>query len=133
MLDRIVIKRVGALLIAAAALAALAVFVGPALSVSEKGITLASAPGSPPFGSLCWLYALTGVHCPMCGMLRSLIALLHGDLAASVTFHPAGPMMAGALVAALVAFLWRAKGGVARWLETGSIVAIIIGVIRWMI
>lgn len=48
---------------------------------------------------LCPFRALTGLPCPGCGLTRSLVALAHGDLAASLFFHPLGLLLALALVA----------------------------------
>ena len=39
----------------------------------------------------CWLHATFGVRCAMCGMSRAFCALAHGDLGASLGFHPLGP------------------------------------------
>ena len=38
----------------------------------------------------CWFHAVTGWSCPMCGLVRSVVANLHGDLATAWTCHPAG-------------------------------------------
>lgn len=54
-------------------------------------------------GPLCWVHASTGVACPMCGMTRSFVALLHGDAAGSFAAHPAGPFLALAMAALVVA------------------------------
>jgi hypothetical protein len=48
---------------------------------------------------LCPFRMVTGLPCPGCGMTRSLISLAHGDIAASLYFHPLGPALA--IVAAL--------------------------------
>jgi hypothetical protein len=39
----------------------------------------------------CWLHATFGIRCAMCGMSRSFCALAHGELGASLAFHPLGP------------------------------------------
>lgn len=42
----------------------------------------------------CPIKACTGVDCPGCGMQRSVIQLLDGDVAGSIEMHPAGiPML----------------------------------------
>jgi hypothetical protein len=128
----LLIRRATGLATLVAALVALAAIVGPALSVSSTGVYVGVSAGAHRLGNLCWLYDWTGIHCPMCGMLRSLIALLHGDVSTSVLFHPAGPVMGAALVGAAAAFCWRARGGVLRWLHVGATVAILTGVVRWM-
>lgn len=37
----------------------------------------------------CPFKKITGIDCPGCGLQRSLVALLKGDLAASIKFYPA--------------------------------------------
>jgi hypothetical protein len=125
-----ILGRTAGLLALAIGLAGLVLVVGPGLSATSHGVYLAG--DADPLGSMCWLYGLTGIRCPMCGMLRSLIAVLHGDLCASVTFHPAGPLMAGALVGAAAAFVWRAKAKALRWLQAGTALAVLTGALRWM-
>ena len=41
-------------------------------------------------GIPCLIKWLTGIPCPMCGMTRSLTALLQGDLDRSIAFHGLG-------------------------------------------
>ena len=38
--------------------------------------------------SICLFYNTYGVACPSCGMTRSYIALLHGDIHKAIYFHP---------------------------------------------
>lgn len=38
----------------------------------------------------CPFKSMTGIDCPGCGMQRSIIKLLEGDIVQSVSFHPAG-------------------------------------------
>ncbi|BCW99051.1 MAG: hypothetical protein KatS3mg024_1878 [Armatimonadota bacterium] len=38
--------------------------------------------------SACLTRRLTGIPCPTCGVGRSLHALLHGDIASSLRYHP---------------------------------------------
>jgi hypothetical protein len=128
----LLIRRTTGLAALAALLAALVVIVGPALSVSPSGVFVRGVAGETRLDSMCWLHRLSGLHCPMCGMLRSLIALLKGDLGASLLFHPAGPVMGGALAGATLAFLWRTRGTAMRWLEVGAAIAILTGALRWM-
>jgi hypothetical protein len=54
-------------------------------------------------GALCWLVAVTGQRCPFCGMTRSFVALMHGDVAGALFWHPAGPLLAAAMAALVVA------------------------------
>ncbi len=41
----------------------------------------------------CWLHDLLGVQCALCGMSRSFCSLAHGDIRASLAFHPLGPVL----------------------------------------
>ena len=51
----------------------------------------------------CPLLALTGLHCPLCGLTRSLNASLNGDHQAAVAFHPAGAFLLPVLLVILCA------------------------------
>ena len=35
----------------------------------------------------CWLYVLTGLHCPGCGATRAVFALLHGDWEQALAYN----------------------------------------------
>jgi Protein of unknown function (DUF2752) len=50
-------------------------------------IPVAWVTGGP---QLCPFKLILGLPCPGCGMTRSVVTLLHGDLAASLYFHPLG-------------------------------------------
>ena len=84
---------------------AAAVFVGGAL------LPPAWAAAGPP---LCPFRLLTGLPCPGCGLTRSLVSLLHGDLTAAVYFHPLGPIAACVLLALVIVEVrraWQAANG----------------------
>lgn len=51
---------------------------------------------------LCPFRRMTGHRCPLCGMTRSLAALLHGDLRSSAASHPLGWAVAVGTVACLL-------------------------------
>jgi hypothetical protein len=53
-------------------------------------------------GIVCPLRAATGIPCPLCGMTRACVAAVHGHLATSLAFNPAGILV---VLAALVALL----------------------------
>lgn len=50
---------------------------------------------------LCAFRIATGINCPGCGLTRSITALMHGDVAASVGFNPMG-----IFAVVLAVFLW---------------------------
>jgi Protein of unknown function (DUF2752) len=56
---------------------------------------------------LCPLRRLTGVPCPFCGMTRSVTALVHGDLGASLALNPGGILVVA--LAAVLLVLWRVR------------------------
>jgi len=62
-------------------------------------------PGGSSLPGLCWFRAVFQIDCPFCGMTRSFVALAHGDVAAALRFHPAGPLLFAAMVVALIAFV----------------------------
>ncbi|HYV85527.1 MAG TPA: DUF2752 domain-containing protein [Patescibacteria group bacterium] len=70
-----------------------------------------------PFDA-CVLHHFAGIPCLGCGLTRSIVRLLQGDLLASLRLHPAGPLIAGILAGQSVrqgieAFLARECGGTA--------------------
>ena len=77
---------------------AAAIFAGGAL------LPPAWASAGPP---LCPFRLVTGLPCPGCGLTRSLVSLLHGDVSAAVCFHPLGPVVASVLLALAIVELRR--------------------------
>lgn len=65
-------------------------------------------PGQPGHYLPCPTYALSGTYCPGCGGLRSMHALLHGDLASSFGFHPLVPVAVAAFM--VWGALWVRRG-----------------------
>jgi len=59
------------------------------LQPSEKGLSLFGCRW--PFH--CWLYETLGIQCALCGMSRSFCSFAHGDIGASLGFHPVGPFL----------------------------------------
>ncbi len=68
------------------------------------GARLADADRPLPF-DVCVFKHFTGRPCLACGLTRSLCHAVRGDWAQSVAYHPAGPLLAAAL---LVWMLWSA-------------------------
>jgi hypothetical protein len=107
-------------------------------------------PAAPPGGGLsvggttlpdaCGLKRIAGIPCPGCGLTRSWVAALEGDLAGSVAFHPVGWLVllyAGAQ--ALRHLLWMAvvpwRAGVERaglWLDRGLVLILAVLLVVWI-
>ncbi len=58
-----------------------------------------------PGPSFCPFRMWSGLPCPGCGLTRSVVALAHGDLAASLYFHPLGVAIVVGLLAIMLAEL----------------------------
>jgi hypothetical protein len=58
-------------------------------------------------GPPCPLRTLTGIPCPFCGMTRSVTAVVHGHLGASLALNPAGILVVVVAVWLLIA--WRVR------------------------
>ena len=66
----------------------------------------------------CLFSTVTGIQCPSCGLTRSVVAVLRGDLALSIAYHPAGIALVSVVFVALLVpeQTLRAWGGVSeRW------------------
>ncbi|MEO9330280.1 DUF2752 domain-containing protein [Gordonia aurantiaca] len=113
---------VGAAVVGCAGAAALAA----ACVLTPAGIE--SGPGICPFA------LLTGLPCPGCGLTRSWVALMHGDVAAAVRFNVFGPVflvLTAVTVVLAVATLVRRRGSpLANWrdLALGRAGAVLLGV-----
>jgi hypothetical protein len=58
-------------------------------------------------GPPCPLRTLTGIPCPFCGMTRSVTAVVHGHLGASLALNPAG--IVAVLLAIALLLAWRVR------------------------
>jgi hypothetical protein len=112
------------------------------------GAWLAPAPGGLAFPggartpSACWFHDATGARCPTCGMTRSYVAMLGGDVAGSFRAHPAGPLMLAATAAALAGIvlvavrrrrpLWGRRGFLDAMAWT-ALVVLVAGVARYFV
>ena len=56
------------------------------------------------WGGSCLFLRLTGWYCPGCGGTRAFLALIKGDIAASLQYHP---VVLYAIVFAAVFYLWQ--------------------------
>jgi Protein of unknown function (DUF2752) len=70
-------------------------------------------PVHPPLA--CPLRVLTGVPCPLCGMTRAVVAVMHGHLLESLRFNPAGVLVV-LLAIALLAGLRLDRVRIPPWL-----------------
>ena len=63
-------------------------------AASVAGLAAYAAPSLLTNGPvLCPFRRITGLPCPGCGLTRSCVAFLHGDLSRSLHFHPFGPLV----------------------------------------
>jgi len=46
--------------------------------------------GSIPLPGICTFRSVTGIPCPGCGLLRSMVSGIHGDVAKSLEYHRLG-------------------------------------------
>jgi hypothetical protein len=72
-------------------------------------------PGSEmPLPEICYAKRNLGFSCPGCGLTRSTISMMRGDLGAAWAFNPMGPVLFVLIVAQLPYRLWairRSKQG----------------------
>jgi len=62
--------------------------------------------------TICPIAWLTGVACPGCGMTRAAAALLRGDVALALDYHPLIPLIAALVIAGWAWWLVRRTGRV---------------------
>ena len=60
---------------------------------------------------ICPSRLLFGVNCPGCGMTRSVLLTLGGDLRSALSVNPAGPVLVAALVLLAAQLLFAAGAG----------------------
>lgn len=103
------------------------------------GVTVAAAlPPSAVQGGpiVCPFRLLTGLPCPGCGLTRSWVFAVRGDLAASVAAHPFGlPLLGLVLVLAVLTVARRLAGRAAPRLDDlvrhPATVAVLVGWLGW--
>jgi len=89
------------------------------------------------FGSACAFREHFGVPCPNCGMSRSIVLTMHGNMVEAMSLNPAGPLLVlGVLAAALllgIAAIRSRDFAARRWVMrsalaySGLYVAVLIG------
>lgn len=60
--------------------------------------------GNIPLPGICMFRSVTGIPCPGCGLLRSMVSAMHGDVAKSLEYHRLGLVT---LVYVALQFLFR--------------------------
>ena len=64
-------------------------------------------PSESSFLPKCWLYSYTGLHCPGCGLTRSLHALCNGQIVQALAYHPLSLLVLPYLFVVLTRGLWE--------------------------
>ena len=67
-------------------------------------------------GTLCFTRTLTGLPCPGCGLTTAAKSLLHGEISASLKYHPLWP----AVVVAAAVYLFRNRIKICGKLHNGK-------------
>lgn len=83
---------------------------GAMLVVDGERIAFAFAPDWQ-FPHLCSSRVLFDVQCPGCGLTRSIVHLMHGDVAESFAVHHLGGLVLALIVLQIPWQVWRLKGG----------------------
>ncbi len=96
-------------------------FVSSGLTLS--GVLLLCLARFFPFGRLpplCTFKHLTGLPCLTCGMTRSWVSLVHGELRQALAWNPAGAALCAITVVGTAYLLVRMAGGPALRLDTSA-------------
>jgi hypothetical protein len=86
------------------------------LSTDKDKVSLAGAR----FGRACFFRSRTGLPCPTCGMTRSIVLTLHGQLTQALHINPAGPLWvltALTISVGLLYIAWRPGERTARFVR----------------
>ena len=116
--------------LALAALCLLLLAAPRALAVTPAGDGVL-LPGGVRLPELCLTKRLTGVPCSTCGITRSIVAAVHGDLAGAVEQHSGGLVLLGwvALQVPLrLALAARPRGGRLPWWDLAVTAASLLAV-----
>nr|WP_040517702.1 DUF2752 domain-containing protein [Gordonia aichiensis] len=60
---------------------------------------------------ICPFRMMTGLPCPGCGLTRSWVHLMHGDVGGALAFNPFGPLTLAVTAVAVVLAVWRLAAG----------------------
>lgn len=89
--------------------------------VALAGAGVGAALGTGMLRIPCWFHALTGLDCPFCGGSRALGSLMHGDVAAALSYNAFAVLVLLPLAAAtLVAAVRWESGRSRRWWPAGA-------------
>jgi hypothetical protein len=102
-----------------------------ATTLAASAYVAAVDPNSPGHYPVCPTYAIAGIYCPGCGMLRATHDALHGDVAGMMARNPLAPLIYVGLVALFVVWArarWRGtplRWDPPRWLPAAMAVAFV--------
>jgi disulfide bond formation protein DsbB len=89
---------------------------GVLLSADADGVSFAGTR----YANVCFFQRHFGVPCPTCGMTRSVVLTLHGQLGTALRINPAGPLWVLAAIAVsggLIVLEWRPEETTRRWVR----------------
>jgi hypothetical protein len=86
----------------------------------------------------CLVKQAFGVPCPACGMTRSVVMTLHGDLGRALALNPGGPLLVAGLALLVVALAARALTGsprpaLSRYLVPYAAATLSVLVAHWLV
>jgi len=66
------------------------ILVGSLILTPPKNDSPCVQLGNIPLPGICMFRSVTGIPCPGCGLLRSMVSAVHGDVAKSLEYHRLG-------------------------------------------
>lgn len=104
-----------------------ATFTGAAVAVTGVVVHLWD-PNQPGSYGFCPLRATTGLLCPMCGGLRAVHALTHGEWASAWLLNPVLVALLPLALGAWILWVWRAaQGHPSTYLERMKVFVPVVG------
>ena len=91
-----------------------------------------------PVLAACAFRRTTGLPCPTCGLSRSAVLALHGNLGAAWQVMPGGPVLVASVLAVALALVWYAVFGTdrqpaaRRWITRGGLAFGAAAVLIWL-
>jgi hypothetical protein len=115
----------------------LLIFMGGVLLLASLDVTTTSTVRVPwldrELPSTCIYLAKTGQPCPSCGITRSMITALHGELERSRQFHPAGiPIVCMLLAQSAMRIVFLSRKCRRIWLDV-AISTTMLAVFAWLL